>query len=324
MAYSPAVLARAKARLSQAKAEREAENTRHLRDAYARFPRLEAIDRELSGTVAKAVAASFRRGEDPTSAIEALKMQNLSLQRERNALLAQLEEGYLDDGPICPKCGGSGYVGAQMCECLRELCRQEQKKELTSLLSTGGARFDSFRLDVYPDTYSEEYGCSPRGMMRLILNRCQRYANSFSPDSGNMLFTGAPGLGKTFLSACIARTVADRGFSVVYDTAISMFSAFEAAKFGDRSEESERGTEKYLCADLLIIDDLGSEMTTQFTMSALYTVVNTRLMEGRATIVSTNLTREQLSARYSPAICSRILGMYQFMQFLGDDLRRQG
>lgn len=324
MAYSEAVLRRARARLAQAKAEREQENTRHLMDAYARFPRLREIDRQLSATVAQAVAASFRRGEDPTAAIEALKAQNLALQEERAWLISGLEEGYLDDGPICPKCGGSGYVGAQMCECLRELCRQEQKKELTSLLSTGSARFENFHLDVYPDTYSEEYGCSPRQMMRLILNRCQRYSNSFSPDSGSMLFTGGPGLGKTFLSACIARAVADRGFSVVYDTAIRMFGEFEDAKFGDRSEEASARTEKYLLADLLIIDDLGSEMTTQFTMSALYTVVNTRLMEGRATIISTNLTREQLSSRYSPAICSRILGMYQFMQFLGDDLRRQG
>lgn len=324
MAYSEAVLTRARARLAQARAEREQENARHLQQAYARYPRLEAIDRQLSATVAQAVAVSFRRGEDPAAAIEALKMQNLSLQQERAQILARFEEGYLDDGPICTRCGGTGYVGAQMCECLRELCRQEQKKELTSLLSTGNARFENFRLDVYPDTYSEEYGCSPRQMMQLILNRCRRYSAGFSPDSGNMLFTGAPGLGKTFLSACIARAVADRGASVVYDTAIRMFAEFEAAKFGDRGGEQEDRTQKYLCADLLIMDDLGSEMTTQFTMSVLYTVINTRLMEGRATIISTNLTREQLAARYSPAICSRILGLYQFMQFLGDDLRQRG
>lgn len=324
MAYSQAVLRRARERLAQAKTEREQENTRHRMDAYARYPRLQEIDRELSGTAARAIAVSFRRGEDPAAAIAALKAQNLALQRERASLIAGLEEGYLDDGPICPICGGSGYVGASMCECLRELCRQEQKKELTSLLSTGNARFENFRLDVYPDTYSEEFGCSPRQMMRLILNRCQRYSSGFGPDSGNMLFTGGPGLGKTFLSACIARAVADRGFSVVYDTAIAMFSAFEAEKFGDRSEEAPSRTEKYLRADLLIIDDLGSEMTTQFTMSALYAVINTRLMEAEATIISTNLTREQFSARYSPAICSRVLGMYQMMQFLGDDLRQRG
>ncbi len=323
MAYSESVLRRARQRLAQAKASREAENSRHRAEAYAEIPRLAEIDRQLSSTVAQAVALSFRRGEDPAQAIAALREENLALQREREWLTADLEEGYLDDSPICPHCGGSGYVGAQMCECLRELCRQEQKKELTSLLSAGNARFDQFRLDLYPDSYQEEYGCSPRQMMRLILGRCQRYCLSFGPDSGNMLFTGGPGLGKTFLSACIARAVADGGHSVVYETAIAMFAAFEAAKFGDYSQESSSRTEKYLLCDLLIIDDLGSEMTTQFTQSVLYQVVNTRLMDGKATIISTNLTRDQLPTRYSPAICSRLLGMYQFMQFLGKDLRQK-
>ena len=321
MAYPQSVLRAAKARLAQAKAERDAENAGHLAEAYARFPRLAEIDRELSATVAKAVAASLRTGEDPSQAIEALRVKNLELQRERAWLLSGLEEGFLDDSPICPKCGGSGYVGDQMCECLRELCRQEQKRELTSLLNTGNARFEQFRLDVYPDDYIEEYGCSARSMMRLILNRCRRYAAGFAPGAESMLFTGGPGLGKTFLSACIARTVADGGHSVVYETVIKMFADFENAKFGDYSEENQGRTEKYLNCDLLIMDDLGSEMTTQFTMSALYTVVNTRLMEGRSTIISTNLTPDAIQARYTPAICSRLLGSYRLMQFLGDDLR---
>ncbi len=321
MAYSQSVLRAARARLAQAKEEREAENAAHLAEAYARYPRLEEIDRQLSATVAKAVAVSLRSGEDPAQAIRRLREQNLELQRERAWLVSGLEEGFLDDSPICPKCGGTGYVGDQMCECLRELCRQEQKRELTSLLNAGNARFDQFRLDVYPDDYIEEYGCSARKMMRLILNRCKRYAAGFAPGAENMLFTGGPGLGKTFLSACIARTVADGGHSVVYETAIRLFGDFETAKFGDYSEENQSRTDKYLNCDLLIMDDLGSEMTTQFSMSALYTVVNTRLMEDRATIISTNLTPDALQARYTPAICSRILGSYRLMQFLGNDLR---
>ena len=210
-----------------------------------------------------------------------------------------------------------------MCECLRELCRQEQKRELTSLLGAGNARFEQFRLDVYPDEHLEEFGCSARSMMRLNLSRCKRYAANFAPGAESMLFTGGPGLGKTFLSACIARAVADGGHSVVYETVIRMFSDFENAKFGDYSEENQSRTDKYLNCDLLIMDDLGSEMTTAFTMSALYTVVNSRLMEGRATIISTNLTPDAISARYTQAICSRLLGSYRLMQFLGNDLRRK-
>ena len=321
MAYSQSVLRAARRRLAEARAEREAENARNLAQAYERYPRLAEIDRLLSSTVAQAVAISFRKGEDPADAVARLRDQNLALQRERAWLVSQLEDGFLDDSPICPVCGGTGYVGENMCECLRELCRQEQKKELTSLLAAGHARFEQFRLDVYPNDYLEDYGCSAREMMRRNLNRCQRYCASFGPGSESMLFTGAPGLGKTFLSACIARSVADGGHSVVYETVIALFGDFETAKFGDYSEENVSRTEKYLKCDLLIMDDLGSEMVTQFTMSALYTVVNTRLMEGRPTIISTNLTPEGLKARYSPAICSRILGSYRLMQFLGNDLR---
>ena len=321
MAYSPEVLSRARFRLAEEKAAREQEFTRHKAIAYEKSPRLAEIDRQLSVTVAQAVALSFQKGEDTTAAIEKLKQENLSLQQERAAILAAFGEGYLDNTPICDRCGGTGYVGETMCECLGELCRQEQKKELTQLLSAGNARFEQFRLDVYSDRYNDSFGCSPRQMQQLILNRCQRYTRDFAPDSGNLLFSGAPGLGKTFLSACIARGVANRGYSVVYETAIKLFSAFEAAKFGDYSQENQEKTEKYLKCDLLIIDDLGSEMTTQLTMSALYTVVNTRLMEGLSTIISTNLTAEAIKSRYTPAICSRILGMYQLMQFLGDDLR---
>ncbi len=321
MAYSQSVLRAARARLAQAKSARDAENAAHLAEAYARYPRLAEIDRELSSTVAKAVAASLRTGEDPTQTIEALRQQNLDLQRERAWLVSGLEEGFLDDSPICPVCGGTGYVGDRMCECLRELCRQEQKRELTSLLAAGNARFEQFRLDVYPNDYLEEYGCSARRMMQLLFNRCKSYAAGFAPGAQSMLFTGGPGLGKTFLSACIARSVADGGHSVVYETVIRMLEDFEAAKFGNYSEESRGQTEKYLSCDLLIVDDLGSEMTTQFSMSALYHVINTRLMEGRSTIISTNLTPDALTARYSQAICSRLLGSYRLMQFLGNDLR---
>ena len=321
MAYSQSVLRAARRRLAEARAEREAENARNLAQAYERYPRLAEIDRLLSSTVAQAVAVSFRKGEDPAGAVARLRDQNLALQRERAWLVSQLEDGFLDDSPICPVCGGTGYVGEAMCECLRELCRQEQKKELTSLLAAGHARFEQFRLDVYPNDFLEEYGCSARDMMRLILKRCKSYCANFGPGSESMLFSGAPGLGKTFLSACIARSVADGGHSVVYETVIALFGEFESAKFGDYSEENASRTEKYLKSDLLIMDDLGSEMVTQFTMSALYTVVNTRLMEGRPTIISTNLTPEELKVKYTPAICSRILGSYRLMQFLGTDLR---
>ena len=322
MAYSEQVLHRARARLEQAKLEHERENEANRRAAYERFPRLETLDRELRRTMTQLIALSLREGSD--QAIEELKERNLEIQREREWILeaGEFEEDYLDESPLCKRCGGRGYEGSKMCSCLKELCRQEQKRELTSLLGMGKDSFDNFRLDVYPDSYNSKLGVSPRKLMQSNYNICRRYAQNFSSGAGSLLFSGATGLGKTFLSACIARQVAENGFSVVYETAIRLFADFESAKFGPYREESGSLTQKYLDCDLLIIDDLGTEMTTQFTVSALYTVINTRLMENRATIISTNLADTELEGRYSPQIASRLIGTYRLVQFAGDDVRR--
>ena len=325
MAYSRAIVKRAEARLQNEKEQNERFSRARIAAIYEKEPRLAEIERELRKTAAHVLAVTFRTQGDPVSAMQQLKKENLALQQERDWLL-QAEGVDADDlsvTPICPHCGGSGYVGAAMCECLRELCRQEQKKELTSLLGSGKETFDTFRLDVYPDAYDAALGASPRQLMKSNLRICRRYAEGFGADSGNLLFSGATGLGKTFLSACIARQVADSGFSVVYETAGKLFADFEAEKFGASQEENRGRTRKYLECDLLIIDDLGTEMTTQFTISALYTVINTRMMESRATVISTNLADTEIEGRYSPQIASRILGTFRLVQFAGDDIRRR-
>ena len=320
MAYSEAVLHRARERLLQEKNLYEAETAARRAQVLQAYPRLREIDQALRQSVAGAVAAAFRKGEDTTAAIAALKEKNLALQREREWILAsaELDESVLDPPPFCPHCGGSGYVGSSMCECLRELCRQEQKKELSSLLG-GKESFDGFRLDLYPTEPDPNLGVSPRQLMERTFRRCHRYAREFGAGAPSLLFTGGPGLGKTFLSACIARAVADNGFSVVYDTAGKLFSDFEAVKFGGNQQDLTR---KYLQCDLLIIDDLGTEMTTQFTQSVLYRVLNDRLLENRPVIVSTNLSDQALRQRYSAPIASRLLGAFEVCLFLGQDIRQ--
>ena len=323
MAYSAQVLRRARARLEQAKLERERENEAHRAAAYERYPRLREIDRELQQSMAELAIAFLKKDSEET--LGAIRTRNQTLQAERNWILeaGEFEDGYLDDTPVCTRCGGTGYDGSQMCSCLRELCRQEQKKELTSLLGSGRESFDTFRLDVYSDAYDPKLGTSPRELMRSNLNICKKYAAGFSAASGSLLFSGATGLGKTFLSACIARQIADRGFSVMYETAIRLFGDFETEKFGAQGSDGSL-TRKYFDCDLLIIDDLGTEMTTQFTVSALYSVLNTRMMEGKPILISTNLLPEALETRYSPQIASRIVGTFRLIKFAGDDLRRKG
>ena len=320
MAYSTEVVLKARERLAQAKAERESENQRHLLDAYHRVPRLKQIDLELRQTMAMAAQAVVAQGGDVKAAMDRVRNENLALQQERRALIdANFEPGYLDDSPVCDRCGGSGYVGSTMCECLTELCRQEQKKELT-VLSGGKETFSQFRLDYYSDTYDPKYGASPRTIMDRNFQNCRRYAATFGANAGNLLFVGGTGLGKTFLSACIARTVADRGYSVCYETASHLFAKLERAKFnGD--EEARRESERYTSCDLLIVDDLGTEMPGQFVTAALYSLLNDRLLAGKPMVISTNLNVDEAGRRYSPQIASRLHGSFTRLTFVGDDIR---
>lgn len=320
MAYSTEVVQRARERLAQARADRETENLRHLTEAYRRVPRLKDIDLQLRRTMAQAVQTVFHSGGDVQTAMEQAKRENLALQMERRELIAaHFEPGYLDETPICEECGGTGYIGSSMCECLRELCRQEQKRELT-FLNVGNERFEQFKLDYYPDRIDPRQGVNIRSVMEKTFQICRRYAFEFSERSDNLLFSGSTGLGKTFLSACIARAVADRGCSVCYETANHLFSKMERAKFnGD--EDARKDTEKYTACDLLIVDDLGTEMGGQFTTSALYALINDRILCGKPTIISTNLTSDELEKRYSPAIASRLRGNFRRIPFIGEDIR---
>jgi len=322
MAYSAEVLSRARARLAMAKEDRESENREHLQQAYAQVPRLKEIDRLLRLTMAQAAQAAFAQGGDPAELLEQARRENLLLQQERAELEAlYFEEGFLDDSPICDRCGGSGYVGSAMCECLRELCRQEQKKELT-FLNVGRESFDQFRLEYYPDREDPKFGVNIRTIMEKTYQTCRRYAQNFSERSNNLLFSGDTGLGKTFLSACIARTVADNGYSVMYESAGHLFANLERAKFsGD--EQARKESDRYFVCDLLIVDDLGTEMPGQFTTAALYGLINDRLLAGKPTIISTNLTIEEFERRYNRQIASRLRGSYVRVPFVGEDIRVQ-
>ena len=212
-----------------------------------------------------------------------------------------------------------------MCDCLKRLCAQEQIRELSKLLDLGEQSFDSFSLDYYSDRPWPGETESPRERMEFIRDVCYSYASRF-PNFvyRNLFLTGAPGLGKTFLSACIARVVSEDGFSVVYDTAGHVFSQFESAKFrrDDDGDTAGEDVERCMNCDLLILDDLGTEMTTSFVQSALYQLINGRLLTGRSTVISTNLDPEELGRRYGAPLLSRLEGEYQLLPFVGTDIRR--
>lgn len=327
MAYDPNIVRRASARLEENRRAREEQLEALRRQVYAREPRLARLDRQMRGTMAELAAAALRRGDRAAEVIRAIRAKNLDIQQERAVLLGGmgLPEDALDDKPACPLCGDTGWQGAQMCSCLKQLCAQEQIQELSKLLDLGEQSFDHFRLDYYSDTVYPGQATSPRDNMDLVYEVCLNYAQKFGHfQFKNLFLTGAPGLGKTFLSACIARSVSEQGFSVVYDTAANIFAQFENRKFQRDAEgvQSARDeTRRYLNCDLLILDDLGSELTTQFIQSALYELVNTRLMGDRRMVISSNLTMTEVGKRYSPAIASRLMGEFYVLNFFGDDIR---
>ena len=321
MAYDGRLLRLAQERYEADRSAREADLAEQREQLYARRPRLREIQDQLRRTASRVMAAALRRGEDPLPEIQRLREENLSLQAERQMLLAELglPDNALEDTPLCPFCNDTGYRGGEMCRCLKTYYVEEQRKELSKLLDLGSQSFDTFDTDWYSDQRAPGKTKSAQEHMEWVYDTCVEYAHNFGKKPANLLLFGRPGLGKTHLSAAIAREVSGKGFSVVYDTAGHIFERFEAQKFG--RDEAERDVERVLNCDLLILDDLGTEMVTTFVQSALYQIINGRLLEKKSTIVSTNLMPEAIAQRYSGQIASRIEGEYQLLPFVGEDIR---
>ncbi len=323
MPYQSEIIQQATARLERQRAQRRAEQQQLRQSVYDSIPELKQLDARLRAGMAAVAAAAFDYSADPAARVAALRQENRQLQARRAALIADagINPADIDDTPACKRCDDRGWIGSAMCDCLKTLCAQEQIQSLSSMLDLGEQSFENFSLDWYSTEYDPSAGLSAREQMQMIYKVCSSYANRFGKFLSNNLFlTGAPGLGKTYLSACIARVVSEKGFSVVYDTAVRVFSQFEDAKFA-RSDTASQAVERYLNCDLLILDDLGSELTSQMTQSALYTLINTRLISDRHTVISSNLSLQEVQARYQPMIASRIAGEYRPLIFQGQDIR---
>ncbi len=319
MSYSAEIVRRARQRLANQKTDRESIYAEHLQTAYQEAPRLREIDILLRRSMALAAQTVFTQGGDAQKAMEKVKNANLALQEERKQLIAEkFPAGYLDDSPLCGDCGGTGYVGSAMCHCLSRLCQQEQKAAIAAL-TTGQERFSAFRLDYYPEKTDPKLGAGPRMIMELVLKSCERYVQSFGTGE-NLLFVGNTGLGKTFLSACIANAVADKGFSVAYESAPRLFARLEKNRFNPDQESRDAVAALENC-DLLIIDDLGTELPGNFVTAALYSLINDRLLLKKSMLVSTNLNVEEIAKRYSPQIASRLEGNFKALTFVGEDIR---
>ena len=321
MARNGIYLARAREQIAQQRAENEREHRRRVDDAYRRVPGLRALDQTLQQQMITLVGLTMRHGSDPTDELRALERANLDTQAQRAELLTayHLPVDYTDDIYTCPDCRDTGYVHGQPCRCLLRRYNAELTRDLSRLLQSGDESFEHFDLTLYDE--------SARPKMERVFQVCRTFAQTFRPGTMNLLLQGGTGLGKTYLSACIARVVAGAGYAVAYETAASALDAFECAKFQRSSANGEAAAqrvEQYLGCDLMILDDLGTEMITAYSTSALYTLIDTRLTRKKATIISTNCSNEELQKKYTPQILSRIAGEYQTLPFAGRDLTEPG
>ncbi len=279
-------------------------------------PELAEIEREMADTTLGLFKA-ISNCPDPKKVVNELKEKNLGFQKARKALLEAcgVDENYLKPDYTCKKCNDTGYHDGKMCECLEKLLKKNAFDELAKACPLKISKFDDFDLTIQKDPAARE-------RISKIYTECVKYATDFDTDSPNIFLYGETGLGKTHLSLAIAGKVIEKGYAVVYGSAQNLFSKLEREHFG-RSEDPDGTTEeKLLCCDLLILDDLGAEFTTQFTVATLYNIINTRIAKELPTIINSNVSIDKLEKDYGPRITSRIMGEYIMLEFIGNDVRQ--
>ena len=289
-------------------------------EIHASLPTVKEIDLQLSDMGLRIMQAALKN-DDYEAAVARLEAESVALEKKRAQILVQngFPADYTAPHYECEACGDTGYVDYKMCDCMRKklILAGYASSGIGTLMQTQS--FENFSLDYYKSdrmTYL---------LMQSNFERAKQYAAGFHPaKSDNLAMFGGTGLGKTHLSTAIASKVIEGGWDVVYVSCVDMFADYEAQRFGN-STGTPTGADlsRYTECDLLIIDDLGTELTNQFTTSCLYGLLNTRLNRHLPVILSTNLETDEFRKRYWDRITSRVLGNFTIMPFKGTDVRRQ-
>lgn len=275
-------------------------------------PSISAIDRELSLTGVKILKAASD-GAD----IEALRAEIDTLRKRKEQLLVSLgyPEDYCDVKYECPECSDTGYTDGGMCRCFKRalVLSGYESSGIGALIDKQS--FDNFSFEYYKDDKKS------LDQMKRNYDVMREYARTFDGKTvRNLLLIGGTGMGKTHLSTSLAKELIDRGYDVLYESAPNIFFELERERF-DRDDE--RASDRYYDAELLIIDDLGTESAGAYSVSCLYNILNTRINRGLSTVINTNLMPEALYKKYTDRIASRLLGEYMMLHFVGTDVRMQ-
>ncbi|HBT65656.1 MAG TPA: ATP-binding protein [Ruminococcaceae bacterium] len=318
MGYSREVYDAAIAELGRRRTNASAKAAALREHMIEKHPRIRELELEMAGAAVR-VARAVLNGGDVSAAVEKIKTQNLSQQAELAEILSRegIHSPNFEPNYACPICQDTGYIGNRMCECFKLLLREEAFRRLSYMGMMKDADFHSLKLEYYPDT-PDPRGVSPRRRMAEVLEYCRNYAADFDEKSPSLLLRGATGTGKTHTSLAIAREVVERGFGVIYGPMQKLLHQLEKEHFGRDDGNSE---DMMIDCDLLILDDLGAEFSTSFYNSCLYNLINSRMLDGKPTIISTNLDKNEILDRYGEQISSRIIGTFVPLTFIGKDIR---
>lgn len=296
-------------------------------EIYEKIPKIKELEERIAHTSVQKGKALLS-GSDP-SILQELKRENMELSMEKIELLVEAgyPKDYLEPIYVCKKCKDTGYMGQEKCSCLKQAIIRflYSQSGITNRLNS--ENFDTFRLDYYSEEQKQPNRPSPRDNMRSILQSCIQFTQNFPNTHENFLFQGNAGVGKTFLSNCIAKALLDKGYSVIYLTSFQLFDILEKHRFHKRQDDLEDAKHleiefSYLLdCDLLILDDLGTEMNNSFISSQLFLCINERLLKKKSTIISTNLALSDLTAAYSERVVSRLAQHYHIYNIYGEDIR---
>ncbi len=291
---------------------------------YKKIPEIQSIDSKIAKISMEASKKIFYNPESADSIISQAEQESNKLLSKRAFLLTQnnIPLNYLKKEYRCTNCEDTGFVDNKKCGCFKQQIINYSYKmsNLANILKK--ENFSTFNIDLFSDIKPQTEQLSPKDNMKKILTVCEGFCLNFNKTEQNLLFYGETGLGKTFLCNSISKALLDKGYVVVYQTSFNILELLENHKFRrNQSEDYEFGYNMLFESDLLVIDDLGTEMTNSFSNSEIFNIINTRLLNSKKTIISTNLSPYEIRETYSDRFASRIFGMFTILKFYGHDLR---
>lgn len=282
-----------------------------------KFPEYERLEEKLAQTAGDIVSLVINKSEDTAEAVKRIKQENLEIQARMTDILVEngYDADYLKPIYFCPICRDKGAVNGKWCSCVINAAVKLAAQDLNK--SGSLYTFEDFDLSLYSDKYDPKIGCSPREAMKNNLGDCLRFVERFNGTGGGIFMIGATGLGKTHLSLSIANALLQKGYSVVYNSVPELVRILNSEQFGKTEGDTLQVIDG---CDLLILDDLGAEHSTEYSTSLVYMLLNSRLSKNKPIIASTNLDMNEIKVRYQDRIWSRLFSM-RVLLFYGTDNR---